>query len=64
MDNLPKIECITEEIIKNKKTGYIYKNEDELKMDLTVKPEDIQRDISVKISPEGLSLMQKIMNKK
>jgi len=64
MDNLPKIECITEEIIKNKKTGYIYKNEDELKMDLTVKPEDIQRDISVKISPEGLSLMQKIMSKK
>jgi len=64
MDNLPKIECITEEIIKNKKTGYIYKDEDELKMDITVKPEDIQRDISVKVTNKGLNLMQKIMNKK
>jgi len=26
--------------------------------------EDLQRDLLVKISPEGLNLMQKIMNKK
>lgn len=62
MDNLPKIECKTEEIIKSKKTGKTYKTmEDFLKENVM---EDLQKDLLVKISPEGLNLMQKIMNKK
>ena len=62
MDNLPKIECQTEEIIKSKKTGKTYKTmEDFLKENIM---EDLQKDLLVKISPEGLNLMQKIMNKK
>jgi len=62
MDNLPKIECQTEEIIRSKKNGKTYKTiEDFLKENIM---EDLQKDLLVKISPEGLSLMQKIMNKK
>ena len=62
MDNLPKIECPTEEIIKSKKTGKTYKTmEDFLKENVM---EDLQKDLFVKISPEGLNLMQRIMNKK
>jgi len=62
MDNLPKIECKTEEIIRSKKNGKTYKTmEDFLKENII---EDLQKDLLVKISPEGLSLMQKIMNKK
>jgi len=62
MDNLPKIECKTEEIIKSKKNGKTYKTmEDFLKENII---EDLQKDLLVKISPEGLNLMQKIMNKK
>ena len=62
MDNIPKIECQTEEVIKSKKTGKTYKTmEDFLKENVK---EDLQKDLFVKISPEGLNLMQKIMNKK
>ena len=62
MDSIPKIECQTEEVIKNKKTGKTYKTmEDFLKENVK---EDLQKDLFVKISPENLSLMQKIMNKK
>ncbi len=62
MDNITKIECQTEEIIKSKKTGKTYKTmEDFLKENVM---EDLQKDLFVKISPEGLNLMQRIMNKK
>ena len=62
MDNLPKIECKTEEIIRSKKNSKTYKTmEDFLKENIM---EDLQKDLLVKISPEGLNLMQKIMNKK
>ena len=62
MDNLPKIECKTLEIIRSKKTGKTYKTmEDFLKENVM---EDLQKDLFVKISPEGLNLMQRIMNKK
>lgn len=62
MDNIPKIECQTEEVIKSKKTGKTYKTmEDFLKENVK---EDLQKDLFVKISPEGLNLMQRIMNKK
>jgi hypothetical protein len=62
MDSLPKIECKTVEIIKSKKTGKIYNNmEDFLKEN---KIEDLQKDLSVTITNEGLDLMQKVMNQK
>ena len=62
MDSLPKIECKTVEIIKNKKTGKVYNNmEDFLKEN---KIEDLQKDLSVTITNEGLDLMQKVMNQK
>jgi len=62
MDSLPKIECKTVEIIKNKKTGKVYNNmEDFLKEN---KIEDLQKDLSITITNEGLDLMQKVMNQK
>ena len=62
MDNLPKIECQTVEIIKSKKNGKTYNNmEDFLKEN---KIEDLQKDVSITITNEGLDLMQKVMNQK
>jgi hypothetical protein len=62
MDNLPKIECKTEEIIKSKKTGKTYNTmEDFLKEN---KIEDLQKDLSITVSNKGLELLQKVMNQK
>jgi hypothetical protein len=61
MDNIIKIECQTEEIIKSKKTGKIYKNMEEfLKENQT---EDLQKDVSITIN-RGLDLFQKVIHKK
>jgi hypothetical protein len=46
-----KVLCDSKITIKNIKTGHIYKDEDEVKMDLTAKPEDIRRDVKI-IVPE------------
>ena len=62
MDNIPKIECTTEEIIRSKKTGKTYKTMEDFLKENVMK--DLQKDLFVKISPEGLNLMQRIMNKK
>ena len=52
----------TEEIIKSKKTGKTYKTmEDFLKENMV---EDLQKNVSIKISSKGLDLFQKVMNKK
>lgn len=61
MDNLPKIECKTEEIIKSKKTGKTYNTMEEFLKENTI--EDLQKDLSITISNEGLELLQKVMNK-
>ncbi len=61
MDNLPKIECKTEEIIKSKKTGKTYDTMEEFLKENTI--EDLQKDLSITISNEGLELLQKVMNK-
>ena len=62
MDNLPKIECKTVEIIKSKKTGKTYNNmEDFLKEN---KIEDLQKDLSIRVTNKGLDLMNKIFNNK
>jgi DNA-binding PadR family transcriptional regulator len=62
MDNLPKIECKTVEIIRSKKTGKIYNTmEDFLKENVI---EDLQKDLSVTITNKGLELLQKVMSQK
>ena len=57
------IETETVTIIKNKKTGYIYKDEEELKA-ANIDPNDISRDVVVKVTNKGLEMFQKFMNQK
>ena len=57
------IETETVTIIKNKKTGYIYKDEEELKA-ANVDVQDISRDVVVKVTNKGLEMFQKFMNQK
>ena len=57
------IETETVTIIKNKKTGYIYKDEEELKA-ANVNPNDISRDVVVRVTNKGLELFKKFMNDK
>jgi hypothetical protein len=64
MDNkVYNIETETVTIIKNKKTGYIYKDEEELKA-ANVDPKDISRDVTVRVTNKGLELFKKFMNDK
>ena len=64
MDNKEyHIETETITIIKNKKTGYIYKDEEELKA-ANVDPNDISRDVTVRVTNKGLELFKKFMNDK
>ena len=58
-----QIETETVTIIKNKKTGYIYKDEEELKA-ANVDINDISRDVVVKVTNKGLEMFQKFMNQK
>ena len=65
MDNkVFNIETETVVTIKNKKTGHVYKNEEELKADLNAKPEDIQKDTTVRVTNKGLEMFKKFMNQK
>jgi hypothetical protein len=57
------IETETVTIIKNKKTGYVYKDEEELKA-ANVDPNDISRDVVVRVTNKGLELFKKFMNDK
>ena len=64
MDNKEyHIETETVTIIKNKKTGHIYKDEEELKA-ANVDPNDISRDVTVRVTNKGLELFKKFMNDK
>jgi len=47
-------------VIKNKKTGYIYKDEEELKA-ANVDPQDISKDVVVKVTNKGLEMFKKFM---
>ena len=61
MDNKEyNIETETVTIIKNKKTGQIYKDEEELKA-ANVDPNDISRDVVVKVTNKGLEMFKKFM---
>ena len=62
MDNLPKIECKTVEIIRSKKTGKKYNTMEEFLKENVI--EDLQKDLSVTITNEGLELLQKVMSQK
>ena len=62
MDNLPKIECKTVEIIKSKKTGKTYNTMEEFLKENTI--EDLQKDLSITVTNKGLELLQKVMNQK
>ena len=57
------IETETVTIIKNKKTGYIYKDEEELKA-ANVDPNDISRDVVVRVTNKGLEVFKKFMSEK
>jgi hypothetical protein len=62
MDNLPKIECKTVEIIKSKKTGKTYNTMEEFLKENTI--EDLQKDLSITVTNKGLELFKKVMNQK
>ena len=57
------IETETVTVIKNKKTGQVYKNEEELKA-ANVDPQDISRDVIVKVTNKGLEMFKKFMGEK
>jgi len=57
------IDTETLTIIKNKKTGYIYKDEEELKA-ANVDPNDISRDVVVRVTNKGLEVFKKFMSEK
>jgi hypothetical protein len=57
------IDTETVTIIKNKKTGYIYKDEEELKA-ANVGSQDISRDVVVKVTNKGLEVFKKFMSEK
>jgi|TARA_R110000822_G_scaffold255885_1_gene381874 hypothetical protein len=42
-----RLVCDSKITIINTKTGYIYKDEEEVRMDLNAKPEDIRRDVKI-----------------
>jgi hypothetical protein len=64
MDNKEyNIETETVTIIKNKKTGKVYKDEEELKA-AKVDPQDISRDVVVKVTNKGLEVFKKFMSEK
>jgi hypothetical protein len=57
------IDTETVVVIKNKKTGYVYKNEEELKA-ANVDPNDISRDTLVKVTNKGLEMFKRFMSEK
>ena len=57
------IETETVTVIKNKKTGQVYKDEKELKA-ANVDPQDISRDVVVKVTNKGLEVFKKFMSEK
>jgi hypothetical protein len=57
------IDTETVVVIKNKKTGYIYKDEEELKA-ANVDPQDISRDVVVKVTNKGLEMFKRFMSEK
>jgi hypothetical protein len=57
------IDTETVTVIKNKKTGKIYKDEEELKA-ANIDPQDISRDVVVKVTNKGLEMFKRFMSEK
>ena len=57
------IDTETVTVIKNKKTGKVYKDEEELKA-ANVDAQDISRDVVVKVTNKGLEVFKKFMSEK
>jgi hypothetical protein len=57
------IDTETVTVIKNKKTGKVYKDEEELKA-ANVDSQDISRDVVVKVTNKGLEVFKKFMSEK
>lgn len=61
---IPKIETETVETYRNVKTGQVYEDEKEARFDLTAKPGDIVKDVTIKVTNKGLNILNKVMNQK
>jgi hypothetical protein len=46
-----RVICDSEIVITNTKTGKIYKDEEEVKLDTSANPEDIKRDVKIIVPP-------------
>jgi hypothetical protein len=57
------IDTETITVIKNKKTGKVYKDEEELKT-ANVDPQDISKDVVVRVTNKGLEVFKKFMSEK
>jgi hypothetical protein len=57
------IETETVTILKNKKTGKVYKDEEELKA-ANVDLQDISKDVVVKVTNKGLEMFKRFMSEK
>lgn len=69
IDEVLKINCTTVTVCKNKFTGRIYKDEEEMKADIADPKTDttidrVQQDTTVHVSPKGLEALKKFMNVK
>ena len=53
-EKIPRIKCDSQTTITNVKTGKVYKNEEELKLD-NADPKDIKRDVKI-IIPKGFDV--------
>ena len=46
-----RVICDSQVVITNIKTGKIYKDEEEVKLDTSANPEDIKRDVKIIVPP-------------
>jgi|TARA_A100001011_G_scaffold342916_1_gene376830 hypothetical protein len=53
-EKIPRVKCDSKTTITNVKTGKVYKNEEELKLD-NADPKDIKRDVKI-IIPKGFDV--------
>ena len=68
MDDILKIDCTTTIVLRNTRTNKIYKDEAEKEADIAdpnteTVAEHVAQDLTVVVSPKGLNLLQKAMNK-
>jgi predicted membrane GTPase involved in stress response len=67
-DDILKIDCTTTVVLRNTRTNKVYKDEAEKDADIAdpnteTVAEHIAQDITVEVSPKGMNILQKVMNK-